>query len=162
VLWLLETGATVRANLEREAAQRGVDPARLVFATRAPLAEYLARYALADLFLDTLPYNAGTTANDALGAGLPLLTCAGRSFAGRMAGSVLRAAGLPELVTRSLVEYEALALDLARSPARLADIRRRAGLARGVSALFDCAGFTRNLEDALERMYAAVGAERSS
>src|SRR5262249_35544809 len=116
VLWLLEMSPAARANLEREAAARGVAAERLVFAARAPLPEYLARYRLADLVLDTLPYNAGTTANDALWAGVPVLSCTGACFAARMAGSILHAAGLPELVTATLADYEKRALELARDP----------------------------------------------
>ena len=97
----------------REAAARGVDPARLVFAGRATLEDHLARHRLADLFLDTLPYNAHTTASDALWAGLPVVTCQGNAFAGRVAASLLNAVGLPELVTHNLADYEALALRLA-------------------------------------------------
>ncbi|MGH8723060.1 MAG: tetratricopeptide repeat protein, partial [Burkholderiales bacterium] len=106
VLWLLEDNAIARLNLEREAASRGIDAARLVFAPRLPHAEHLARHRLADLFLDTLPVNAHTGASDALFAGLPLVTCAGKAFAGRVAGSLLHAVGLPELVVHALPEYE--------------------------------------------------------
>ena len=127
MLWLLETSGTVKANLRREAEARGVAGERLVFAPRMDLAEHLARHRAADLFLDTLPYNAHTTASDALWAGLPVVTCAGRSFAARVAGSLLHAVGLPELVTTSLAEYEALALALARDPGRLAELRERLG-----------------------------------
>lgn len=94
VLWLLDANLWAKANLSREAAARGVMPERLIFAPRLPLPEHLARHRRADLFLDTLPYNAHTTASDALWAGLPLLTCAGNTFAGRVAGSLLRAIGL--------------------------------------------------------------------
>src|SRR5436853_5644356 len=100
-------------------------PQRLVFVQHGPVAEYLARLAAADLFLDTFPYNAGATANDALWAGLPVLTCVGDSYVGRMAGSMLHAIGLPDLVTSSLAEYEVRALQLAREPARLAELRQR-------------------------------------
>src|SRR5262249_23550831 len=116
VLWLLDDNAAATNNLKREAAARGVDPPRLVFARRCPLPEHLARHRLADLFLDTLPYNAHTTASDALWMGLPIVTCKGNTFAGRVAASVLDAAGLPELVTESLEGYEALALRFARDP----------------------------------------------
>ena len=112
VLWLLEANALVKDNLREEARQRGVDPDRLIFAPKLPSPEHLARHRLADLFLDTLPYNAHTTASDALWAGLPVLTCAGETFAGRVAGSLLHAVGLPELVTTSLEEYETLARKL--------------------------------------------------
>jgi protein O-GlcNAc transferase len=116
VLWLLRANAAAEENLRREAAARGVDPMRLVFAEQIVLSEHLARHRLADLFLDTLPYNAHTTASDALWAGLPVLACLGNSFAGRVAASLNHAVGLPELVTQSLDEYEALALQLARNP----------------------------------------------
>ena len=108
VLWLLEDNARAAENLRKEAAARGVDPKRIVFAKRVPLADHLARHRLADLFLDTLPYNAHTTASDALWAGLPVLTRTGETFAGRVATSLLNAIGLPELVTRTREEYESL------------------------------------------------------
>src|SRR5262249_6018157 len=113
VLWLLYDNAIAEENLRKEAATRAVDPTRLIFAKRLRLPDHLARHRLADLFLDTLPYNAHTTARDALWAGLPLVTCCGKAFAGRVGGSLLRAIGLPELITHSLEEYEAVALRLA-------------------------------------------------
>ena len=106
VLWLLGDNEGAERNLRKEAQQRGIDPSRLVFAGRLPFDEHLARHRLADLFLDTLPYNARTTASDALWAGLPVLTCEGEAFAGRVAASLLHAVGLPELVTRNLEEYQ--------------------------------------------------------
>ncbi len=127
VLWLKQPGADARANLEREAAARGIDPARLVYAEDVPRAVHLARHANAGLFLDTAPYNAHATAADALGAGLPVLTCKGNAFAGRVAASLLEAVGLPELVTASLEDYEARALELARDPARLKSSQGQAG-----------------------------------
>src|SRR4029077_12805411 len=111
--------------LRREAAERDIDPARLVFAGTLELERHLARYRLADLFLDTLPYNAHTTASDALWAGVPLVTCRGESFPGRVAASLLHAVGLPELVTDSLEDYEALALRLAAEPSMLRGVRER-------------------------------------
>jgi protein O-GlcNAc transferase len=154
VLWLIADNPAVPDNLRREAAHRGLDPARLVFAPRVGYAEYLARLALADLFLDTLPFNAGTTASDALWAGVPVLTCAGEAFASRMAGSLLHAVGLPELVTDNLDDYEALALKLAAASAMLADVR--AGLARNRATcpLFDTDRFRRHLESAYLTMWA--------
>jgi len=137
VLWLLLDSDAAKRNLQREAAARKVDPARLVFAPRLKLEHHLARHRLADLFLDTLPYNAHTTASDALWAGLPVLTCLGRSFAGRVAASLLHAAGLPELVTESLEAYEALALQLATDRASLGDLRRRLRENRLICPLFD-------------------------
>src|SRR5674476_988124 len=114
VLWLLEDNPTAASNLRKEAVARGVNPERLIFAKRLPLAEHLARHRLADLFLDTLPYNAHTIASDALWAGLPILTCLGAAFAGRVAASLLQAIGIPELITSNLEKYQALALKLAR------------------------------------------------
>jgi protein O-GlcNAc transferase len=153
VLWLVESNALVKDNLRREAASRGVAAGRLVFALPVPLPEYLARLGLADLFLDTLPYNAGATANDALWAGLPVLTCSGATYAGRMAGALLTAIGLPELITTSLAEYEALALRLATEPGRLAALRQRLARNRSAMPLFDTARFTRHLEAAYRGMW---------
>jgi predicted O-linked N-acetylglucosamine transferase (SPINDLY family) len=155
VLWLLEDNAGARVNLEREARARGVDPARLVFARRLPHAGHLARHRLADLFLDTLPCNAHTGASDALWAGLPLVTCAGSTFAGRVAGSLLHAVGLPELATRSLAEYEALALQLASDRGRLRLLRERLAANRGAAPLFDTERFRQNLESAYRAMWQA-------
>jgi predicted O-linked N-acetylglucosamine transferase (SPINDLY family) len=153
VLWLLEGNQAAPPNLRREAAARGIAPERLVFASRVPQDEHLARHRLADLFLDTLPCNAHTTASDALWAGLPVLTCIGGAFAGRVAGSLLRAVGLPELVTESLPDYEALALRLARDGAQLAALRQKLAAARDTCALFDSARFTRHLEAAYVTMW---------
>jgi protein O-GlcNAc transferase len=157
VLWLFEPNALMADNLGREAASRGVDPARLVFARRADLPEHLARHAHADLFLDSLPVNAHTTASDALWAGLPVLTVAGQSFASRVAGSLLNAVGLPELITSSLAEYEALALRLAQNPQELAVYRQRLAENRVTAPLFDIDRYTRDLEAAFEQM-AAISA----
>src|SRR6185369_8977325 len=137
VLWLLEDNARAAENLRKEAAARGVDPKRIVFAKRAPLADHLARHQLADLFLDTLPYNAHTTASDALWAGLPLITCMGSTFAGRVAASLSHATGMPELVTHNLADYEALALRLATEPATLESLREKLVRNRATCALFD-------------------------
>ena len=153
VLWLGAADSVVQDNLRREAAQRGVSPERLVFAPREPMADYLARHRHADLFLDTLPYNAVGTAYHALLAGLPVLTCAGETFAGRTAGAMLLAAGLPELVTFSIEEYERLAIRLAREAGLLTDIRRRLARARSSSALFDGERAVRELETAFARMW---------
>ncbi len=153
VLWLLEGNHLAPANLRREAQARGVAPERLVFAPRRKLPEHLARHRLADLFLDTLPVNAHTTASDALWAGLPVLTCLGTTFAGRVAGSLLRAAGLPELVTASLPDYEALALALARDAERLAAIRERLAAGRATCPLFATERFCRHLEAAYVTMW---------
>jgi predicted O-linked N-acetylglucosamine transferase (SPINDLY family) len=153
VLWLLEANPWAAANLRREAAARGASPARLVFAPRVAMGEYLARYRLASLFLDTLPYNAGATASDALWAGLPLLTCAGETFASRVAGSLLTAIGLPELITDSLAEYETRALRLAQHPEELAALRERLAANRDTAPLFDTPRITRHLETAYQMMW---------
>jgi predicted O-linked N-acetylglucosamine transferase (SPINDLY family)/SAM-dependent methyltransferase len=152
VLWLLEANELCKGNLQREAATRGVDPKRLVFAPRLPSEDHLARHRLADLFLDTLPYNAHTTASDALWTGLPVLTCAGEAFAGRVAGSLLYAIGLPELVTQSLDEYEALALRLAQDPAMLGTLREKLAHNRFSTPLFDIERYARNIETAYAHM----------
>ena len=153
VLWLLETNQLVTGNLRAEAEKRGVDSDRLVFAPILPPAEHLGRHRLADLFLDTLPCNAHTTASDALWAGLPLLTCSGETFAGRVAGSLLMAVGMPELVTASLEEYEQTALALARAPHRLIALRQKLEQNRDVSALFDLPKLAGNIEAAYVRMW---------
>lgn len=129
-----------------------LDPSRLVLAPKVDTARHIARMRLADLFLDTLPINAHTTASEALWAGLPVLTCAGEAFASRVAGSLLHAVGLPELVTDNLDQYEALALELAREPSRLTDLRQRLSANRLTSPLFDIARYTRDFEAALTRM----------
>lgn len=152
VLWLVCNDEDARANLREQAARRGINGGRLVFAERSAYGDYLARYRLADLFLDTLPFNAGTTASDALWAGLPVLTQTGRSFAGRMAASLLHAVGLPELVTQTADEYEALALRLATHAQELAALRQRLNQQGRASALFDTARLTRHLEQALLTM----------
>jgi len=153
VLWLLQDSAVVAANLKREARARGIAPERLIFAPRVDQGAHLARQRLADLFLDTLPYNAHTTASDALWAGLPVVTALGSTFAGRVAASLLHAAGLPELVTASVWEYEALALKLAREPAALAGVKAKLRANRDTCALFDTARITRNLEFAYATMW---------
>ncbi len=153
VLWLLEGSAAASRNLRREAVARGVAPERLVFARLIELGEHLARHRLADLFLDTLPYNAHTTASDALWAGLPLLTCQGTTFPGRVAASLLNAVGMPELITHGLEEYEALALKLATSPAMLADIRARLARNRTTHPLFNTDRFRRHIESAYLTMW---------
>ena len=158
VMWLIEDNATASGNLRKEAAARGIAPERLVFAARMPPDEHLARHRCADLFLDTLPYNAHTTASDALWAGLPLLTCMGGTFAGRVAASLLGAIGLPELVASSQTDYERLAIELATQPDRLAALRRKLADNRLTTPLFDTARFTRHLEQA----YAAMHARRKA
>src|SRR6266851_1574281 len=153
VLWLLASNPAVTSNLRSEAAARDIAPERLVFAPRTKLDDHLARHRVADLFLDTLPYNAHTTASDALWAGLPVLTCAGKTFAGRVAGSLLNAVGLPELVTNSLEEYEGLALTLATDAALLADVRAKLARNRATHPLFDTERFRRHLEIAYQTMW---------
>ena len=153
VLWLLEDNAAASRNLRHEAGLRGIVPERIVFAERVSLDEHLSRHRLADLFLDTLPYNAHTTASDALWAGLPLLTCQGTTFPGRVAASLLNAVGLPELITSSLQEYEGRALQLAATPAMLADIRARLMRNRTTHPLFDADRFRRYLESAYLTMW---------
>jgi predicted O-linked N-acetylglucosamine transferase (SPINDLY family) len=154
VLWLKFHNPSAMANLWQEANARGVTPERLIFAPRLPQAEdHLARLRLADLFLDTRPYNAHATACDALWAGLPVLTCPGDSFPARVAASVLHAIGLPELVTPTLVEYEQMALLLARDPDRLSSVRAKLAQNRDNSPLFDTAGITRDLESAYSMMW---------
>jgi predicted O-linked N-acetylglucosamine transferase (SPINDLY family) len=153
VLWLLGETPTVVRNLQAAAAARGIAPQRLVFAQRRPYEQYLAQYRQADLFLDTLPFNAGTTASDALWAGLPVLTQLGQTFAGRMAASLLDTLGLPELIARSAQEYEQLALRLATEPGWLQALRARLAQQVVRSPLFDTARFTRHLEAAFEAMW---------
>jgi protein O-GlcNAc transferase len=153
VLWLYRDRIAVETNLRREAEARGVDPARLIFARRVPLEDHLARHRLADLFLDTLPYNAHTTASDALWAGLPVLTCCGRSFAGRVAASLLGAVGMPELVTHDLDEYERLALRVACEPAVLEELRERLRRNRLSHALFDTRRYRQHIEAAYIHMW---------
>ena len=154
VLWLLQGNETIRANLKREAQARGIDPERVIFAGRTTPELHMARQQLADLFLDTLPYNAHTTASDALWAGLPVVTTPGQSFPARVAASILEAAGLPELIAGNLEGYEALALKLATDRTSLADIRQKLAQNRASCALFDTARFTRNLEAAYADMLA--------
>jgi len=147
VLWLMARGDVAQGNLRREAAARGVDPARLVFAGRVPLVEdHLARYRQANLFLDTHPYNAHTTAADALMAGLSVLTYMGESFPSRVAGSLLTALDVPELITHSPQEYEDLATALATQPERLNAIRAKVQAHITTQALFDTKAFCQHLE----------------
>ena len=153
VLWLLEDNQIAATNLQKEAALRGLDPSRLVFAKRMTLPEHLARHKAADLFLDTLPYNAHTTASDALWAGLPVLTCLGESFASRVAASLLNAIGLPELVTETQPEYEAFAIELATNPIKLKSIKHKLENNRLATPLFDTPQFAKHIEAAYLQMY---------
>jgi predicted O-linked N-acetylglucosamine transferase (SPINDLY family) len=152
VLWLSGRESAMRPNLVLEAQARGISADRLIFADLVTYERHFARQVLADLFLDTLPYNAHTTANDALFAGVPVVTCAGRSFAARVAGSMLSTIGLDELITHDLTGYEALLHALVQSPARLADVRRK--LARNRAVLFDTARLARGMEQAFAEMWA--------
>ena len=153
VLWLKKPGDAAPANWRREAAAREVNPYRLVFAGDVPADAHLARHALADLFLDTVPYNAHATASDALWAGLPVMTCLGQTFAGRVAASQLNAVGLPQLVTTSMEDYEALALRLVRDPALLASYRGRLAQNRRSADLFNTDLFRRHIEAAYIQMW---------
>lgn len=153
VLWLLTDNGMAKDNLRREAAVRGIAPDRLIFATFLPFAEHLARYALADLFLDTLYYGAHTTAADALWAGLPVLTCAGETMAARQAASIVSAAGLPGMAVSSPADYEARAFHLATHPGELASLRRKLQASRTLCDLFDTEGRVRELEHAFEAMW---------
>jgi predicted O-linked N-acetylglucosamine transferase (SPINDLY family) len=157
VLWLAEPSDVAARNLRAEAARRGVSRERLIFAPRLPERNaHLSRHLLADLFLDALPFNAHSTAADALAAGLPVLTCQGKAFVGRVASSLLTAYGLPELIASSLPQYEALALQLATTPALLAEMRSRLAGATAANPLLDAARFCRNLETAYTRMWELV------
>ena len=154
VLWLPAASPAAMRNLRREAQSRGVAEERIVFAPHVPRGEdHLARLQLADLFLDTFPYNAHSTASDALWAGVPVLTCQGESFASRVAASLLRAARMPELITQDFDTYQRIALQLARDPEALAAVRGKLRANRTTCALFDTARFTRNLEAAYEHMW---------
>jgi len=153
VLWLLEDNALAKDNLQKEALARGIAPERLVFAGRLETSEHLARHALADLFLDTFPYNAHTTASDALWAGLPVLTVIGQSFAARVAASLLNAMDLPELITQNQQEYEALAVEQATHPEKLAQIKQKIQDHRLTKPLFDTPRYTQNIEAAYTQMY---------
>lgn len=152
VLWLLADNDTARENMQREADQAGVARERLVFAPRVPPAEYLARFQLADLVLDTFPYNAGTTASDALWMGVPILTRSGCTYISRMAGSLLTAVGLPDLITDSLDEYECQAVRLGREPARVASYKRYLAEHGRGSPLFDLPLLVRDIETEFERL----------
>jgi predicted O-linked N-acetylglucosamine transferase (SPINDLY family) len=154
MLWLLETHSLAKQNLRREAGAAGVDPDRIVFTPQVDVTHHVARNAAADLFLDTSPYGAHTTANDALLAGLPVLTYAGETMVSRVAGSQLHAIGLPELVTGSLAEYEAMALRLATQPELLRGLRERLAANRHTYPLFDMDRYARDFEEAMERIWA--------
>jgi predicted O-linked N-acetylglucosamine transferase (SPINDLY family) len=153
LLCMLGDPGAAQRNVREHAKAHGVDPDRLIFAPRVRYEIYLARMSLSDLFLDTLPFAGGTTASDALWAGLPVLTCVGEAFAARMAGSLLRTMGLPELITYSLEEYEQRALELLREPHKLTELRARLAANRNTHPLFNTERFTRHLEAAYVRMW---------
>ena len=154
VLWLLEGDPLAQENLRKQAAKRGVEAGRVVFAPKAPKDEHLARHRLADLFLDTFAYNSHTGASDSLWAGLPLLTCPGQTFASRVGASIVSAAGLHELIASDAADYRGKAIDLARHPQTLADLRAKLAANRLRCALFDTGRYVKNLEAAYQRMVA--------
>ena len=153
VLWLLEDNPIAALNLRKEAQVRGIDSSRLIFAKKMFRPEHLARHQVADLFLDALPYNAHTTASDALWAGLPVLTCMGKSFASRVAASLLNAIELPELITTTQEQYEAKAIELATNPEKLKAIKYKLERNRFTTALFDTPRFTKHIQAAYKQMY---------
>lgn len=162
VLWLLQAGPIAEQNLRREAQSRGIDAHRLVFAQRLPWVQHLLRHQHADLMLDTQPYNAHTTASDALRAGVPLITCMGDTFASRVAGSLLQAIGLPELITHSMEDYAKLALDLAQHPEKLQQIRLKLATNRMTHPLFNMQAFVVNLESLYAQMWSSWQSEHPS
>jgi len=153
VLWLLQENLTAKNNLLMEADKFGIDPCRIIFAERMPPSDHLARHHMADLFLDTFPYNAHTTASDALWAGLPVLTRTGESFASRVAASLLYSIDLPELVTNTVEKYEALAIEFGQNPILLNTLRKKLANNRLSTPLFDTLLFTKNLECAYLKVY---------
>ena len=157
-LWLLYHNPSATQNIRMQAEARGVDPNRLVFAPRMPLPEHLARHRVADLFIDTLPYNAYTTARDALWAGLPVLTCMGNSFAARVAGSLLMAIDLPELVTHTQKDFESKAIEYAKNPVALTKIKLKLLENMTDGSLFNGPLLTRHIEEA----YRVIRARRQS
>ena len=153
VLWLLESNRGMAANLRREAQSRGVTPERLVFAPSIATEDHLARQSLANIFLDALPYNAHTTASDALWAGLPVVTCKGSTFPGRVASSLLETMGMGELVTATVTEYEALASRLGNDKDAISALKTKLRECRALSPLFQTERFTRHLEAAYRKMW---------
>jgi predicted O-linked N-acetylglucosamine transferase (SPINDLY family) len=153
VLLLYADNESVKINLRKEITLRGIKPSRLIFGDRLPIPEYLARFKVIDLFLDTLPFNAGTTGSDALRTGLPILTCKGKSFAGRMCSSLLNAVNLPELITCSLEHYESLAIELATNPEQLKIIRDKLDKSLPTAPLYNSTLFTKNIECAYSMIY---------
>jgi predicted O-linked N-acetylglucosamine transferase (SPINDLY family) len=153
VLWLFEDNPIAASNLQLEAEKNGVDANRLIFASRMSMEEHLARHQLADLLLDTLPYNAHTTASDALWSGLPVLTCMGESFASRVAASLLTAIELPELITTNASDYESKAIQLATDAQQLSDLKAQLSKNKSTSPLFNGIQFIGHLETAFEKMH---------
>ena len=153
VLLLYADNESVKINLRKEITLRGIKPSRLIFGDRLPIPEYLARFKVIDLFLDTLPFNAGTTGSDALRTGLPILTCKGKTFAGRMCASLLNSVNLPELITCSLEEYESLAIELATNPERLKTIKDKLAKNLPTALLYNSTLFTKNIESAYSMIY---------
>ena len=153
VLWLRPSNKWAELNIKKEAQKRKVDPERIMFAGKVPMDEHLARHKLADLFIDTFAFNAHSTAAEALWAGLPLVTKAGQGFAARVAGSLVKAIGLPELITESEEEYEALALKLATHPEHLAQIKTKLASNLLTQPLFDTEQYTKHLETAYQMAY---------
>jgi len=162
VLWLYEGNEFIAANLRAAATAAGIDAARVLFTAPATLEAHLARHGCVDVFLDTLPYGAHTTGADALWAGVPMVTCMGRSWPSRVGGSLLRAVGLPELIMESLEDYAALALALAGDPARRASLRAHLLAARDTAPLFDAVAFARGLESAYMQMAEASRAGKAA
>jgi predicted O-linked N-acetylglucosamine transferase (SPINDLY family) len=159
VLWLLKDTPTSEKNLKKEAQERGVDPERLIFAARVKSDEHLARHVCADIFMDTYPCNAHTTASDALYAGLPLVTCSGNSFASRVAGSLLTTIGLPDLITNNLSDYEQKIVELISKPALLSDVKNRLQENKNTSPLFDTKQYTKDWENLLQQVYQRITKE---
>ena len=153
---MFEENKTAAINLRKEAQKRGLTPERLVFAPKMELSEHLARHKLADLFIDTLPCNAHTTASDALWAGLPVLTCMGESFASRVAASLLNAIEMPELITSSLEEYEELAIALGNDHQRVLALKQKLELNKLTTPLFDSSLFAANYEDVIYNLFESV------
>lgn len=153
VLWLLDCNIWAKQNLINAAANLGIASERLIFAPRVAIADHLARHIHADLFLDTQPYNAHTTCSDALWMGLPVLTCVGETFAARVAGSLLNAAGLSELITFSLQDYENKALYLAKNPAVIDSMKQKLLAEKMTSPLFDTSAFAKSLEAVYQRIW---------
>jgi predicted O-linked N-acetylglucosamine transferase (SPINDLY family) len=153
LLWLVDNGEATTTNLKKEAISRGVDPDRIIFAKNIPIPEYLARFKLADLFLDTYPYNAGTVGSDALRMGLPLLTLCGNTFSSRMAASLLHAVNLNDLIANSQDEYESLAISIYKDGVKYRNIQTRLIEALPQSNLFNIERFTRSIETAFTDIY---------